>query len=347
MVRTLNRTRITALSALVAALAPAGVRADPVPVPVVDLHVDLPWQLHFKGRGLGLTEGHATADALRRGGYAGVVLPIYLPDKAHADGAHIDDAEAILATIERLLGQGGVFARPGAAPAAGQLRGFLSIEGASAFAADVTAIDRFIARGVRLIGVVHAKNGALASSATDAPTGYGLTPVGKAFCRRVYERGALIDVSHASDAAFADIADIAREFGAPLVASHSNARAVADHPRNLPDAALRAIAASGGVVGANFHAPFVAKKASATLDDLARQIEHMLRVAGVEHVAIGSDLDGGIRLPAGLTDAGSLPRLAAVLRARGLDEPSLRKLFAENALRVLLPPPPRPCAPAP
>ena len=308
---------------------------DP-PIMVVDLHVDLPWQVHYKHRALSLTEGHATLRALAEGGYGGIVFPIYLPDSAHDDGAHIEDADAIFSTIESIIEKNDVFLPLGARAAEpGRISSFLSIEGGGAFAADVPQIDRFIARGLRLVSPCHAKNSPLSSSATGARVTHGLTPLGKEFCERVYAGGALVDVSHVSDAAFADIAEIARAHGAPIVATHSNARAVAAHPRNLTDAELRAIAESGGVTGLNFHAQFVNGTGEASLADVVKQVEHMVRVAGVDHVAVGSDFDGGIRTPEGLGDASTLPSLAAALRARGMSYDDVLKIFSLNALRVL------------
>lgn len=311
---------------------------------VVDLHVDIPWQVHFKRRHRSLTEGQARKAALTEGGYGGIVFPIYLPDKAHPDGAHIEDADAVFETITGIIAENPVFL-PLLSPAAqpGRISTFLAIEGAGAFAADITQIDRFIARGLRLVSPVHGANSPLSASATGAPVEYGLTPLGQAFCERVYDKGALIDVSHVSDHAFADIAAIARRHGAPIVATHSNARAVADQPRNLTDDELRAIAASGGVAGLNLHAPFVSGRNDATLDEVLRQVEHMVRVAGVRHVALGSDFDGGIRPVAGLDDAAALPALAAALRARGMRYDEVLAIFSLNALRVLgFQPPPHP-----
>lgn len=303
---------------------------------VVDLHVDLPWQVHFKKRPVSLTEGHATLTALTRGGYGGIVWPIYLPDSAHKDGAHIEDADAIFGTIENLIAKNDLFLPLGARAAVpGRISSFLSIEGAGAFAADVTAIDRFIDRGLRLVSPCHAKNSGLSSSATGAKVSHGLTPLGKQFSERVYARGALIDVSHVSDAAFADIAEIARAHHAPVVATHSNARAVAGHPRNLTDDQLRVIAETGGVAGLNFHAQFVNGSNEATVADVVKQALYMVRVAGVDHVAIGSDFDGGIKTPEGLEDAGTLPVLAAALRAHGMTYDDVLKIFSLNALRVL------------
>lgn len=306
------------------------------PLMVVDLHVDIPWQVHFKGRDAHLTDGHARLAALKAGGYGGIVLPIYLPDKAHPDGAHIEDADAIFATIEQIIAANPSFLplrSAGAEP--GRISTFLSIEGGGAFARDVPQIDRFIDRGLRLVSPAHAANSPLSAAATGAKVDHGLTPLGKEFCERVYQKGALVDVSHVSDQAFADVAAIALAHHAPIVATHSNARALANHPRNLTDAQLRQIGQTGGVAGVNFHAPFVSGSARATLDDVLAQIEHMVKVAGIDHVAVGSDFDGGITPAEGLSDASTFPALAAALEKRGMRPADVLKIFSQNALRVL------------
>lgn len=335
--------RIAALSLLVAGailLSPldsdsAPPPADP-PFAVVDLHVDVPWQVHVKGRAPTLTEGHANVRTLTAGQYLGIVLPIYLPDKTHPDGAHIEDADAIFGTIENIIAKNPVFLPLDAKVAEpGKISTFLSIEGAGAFARDVPQIDRFIARGLRLVSPCHAKNTGLASSATGAKVDFGLTDLGKEFAERVYSKGALMDVSHVSDAAFADIAAIAKKHGAPIVATHSNARAVARVPRNLTDEQLGAIRDSGGVTGVNFHAQFVNGTNDATLADVVKQVLYMVKVAGVDHVAVGSDFDGGIRTPEGLDDASAFPALAAALRKKGMSYDDVLKVFSLNALRVL------------
>lgn len=335
--RALTASILGAGALLGAPLDSRGGPAEPdPPFAVVDLHVDVPWQVHVKGRAPTLREGHASIAALTAGRYIGLVLPIYLPDGAHKDGAHIEDADAIFATIETILARNGALL-PLTARAAepGKITTFLSIEGAGAFARDIEQIDRFIDRGLRLVSPCHAKNGGLASSATGAKTSVGLTDLGKRFAERVYSKGALLDVSHVSDASFADIADIARAHGAPVVASHSNARAVAGHPRNLTDDQLRVIRDTGGVTGVNLHAPFVNGTADATMADVIKQIDYMVKIAGVDHVAVGSDFDGGIRTPEGLDDASALPALARALRKRGMSYDDVLKIFSLNALRVL------------
>jgi membrane dipeptidase len=302
---------------------------------VVDLHVDVPYQVHFKARDPALNKGHASIATLRAGNYGGIVLPIYM-HPVHKDGAHLQDASDILQSIERIVAASTAFTKLGAPSAEpGKISVFLAIEGAGAFASDITAIDAFIERGVRLIGPVHARNNGFASSATDKRVSFGLTELGKTFCVRVYERGALIDVSHLSDAGFADLLPIAKAHGAPIVATHSNARAIADHPRNLTDAQLRSIGETGGVAGLNFHSPFVTTSGEATIDDVVKQVMHMVRVAGVDHVAIGSDFDGGITPAKELDDASTFPKLAARLKRKGMSYNDVLKIFSLNALRVL------------
>ncbi len=304
-------------------------------VMVVDLHVDVPWQVHFKQRDPGLLEGHASAKNLTAGAYAGMVFPIYLADYLNTTGPLISDAEDVLATIQKVIAASGVFIAPGQAAVPGKITAFVSIEGAGAFAEDVNRIDQFIERGVRLIGPVHAKNNRLASSATGEAVDFGFTDIGKRFVERVYSHGALIDVSHLSDKAFADLVPLAKKHGAPIVATHSNARSVADAPRNLTDAQLRTIGETGGVAGLNFHSPFVARKPKVTIDDVVAQAEHMIAVAGIDHVAIGSDFDGGIKAPKGLEDASMLPALAARFKKKGMSHGDVLKVFSLNALRVL------------
>jgi membrane dipeptidase len=331
------------------------VSADP-PIMVVDLHVDIPWQVHFKGRNPKLREGHASLEALVAGGYGGVVFPIYLPDGGpHKPAANLADAAGVHETILGIIQKNDVFLPLDAVAAQpGKITSFLSIEGAGAFAADVPRIDWFIEHGLRLVSPCHAKNSGLSSSATGAKVDFGLTPLGKEFAERVYAHGALLDVSHVSDAAFADIAALARAHHAPVVATHSNARAIAGHPRNLTDAQLRVIAETGGVTGINFHAQFVNGTNEATLDDVLKQIDHLVKVAGIDHVAVGSDFDGGIKTPEGLENASTFPALAAALRKRGMSYDDVLKIFSLNALRILgwRPPgtglpPPAPPAPAP
>jgi membrane dipeptidase len=312
-----------------------GTAAAEADFPVIDLHVDLPYQLGFHGKPLREGSGQAALADLQRGGVAGVVLPLFVPRDVSPAGPRASDLEDQYLRVLAELFKGDGLALPGCTGAPG-VRTWLSFEGAGPLADAPESLAAWVARGVRIVGLVHTEHNALASSSGDARSvDYGLTDAGKRLVRRAHALGVAIDVSHASDRAVSDVLSLARETGGVVVATHSNARALCDHPRNLTDEQLRGIAATGGVVGLNFHSPFVVRGRPATLADVVRQARHLLSVAGAAHVAIGADFEGGIRPARGLPDASHFPELARALRSAGSSEAAVRQLFSENALRVL------------
>jgi membrane dipeptidase len=328
------RSVLWSVGALLAAHAAGAVGAEPT-VAVVDLHVDLPYQLGFHGHALREGVGQASLDKLRAGGVTGVVLPLFVPRAVSPTGPRVQDLEAQYQRVQRELFRNEGFKLPGCGASDG-VRTWLSFEGAGPLAEAPESLDAWVARGVRLVGLVHTEHNALASSSGDArAVTYGLTEAGKRLVRRAHALGVAVDVSHASDQAVSDVLAVARETSGVVVATHSNSRALCEHPRNLTDEQLRGIAATGGVVGLNFHAPFVVRGRAATLADVVRQAAYLVRVAGPEHVAIGADFEGGIRPAQGLADASHFPELAQALRRAGLSDAVVRQLFAENALRVL------------
>ena len=125
-----------------------------------------------------------------------------------------------------------------------------------------------------------------------------------------------------------------------MFATHSNARRLADHPRNLSDELLSAVAQSGGVAGVNFHSPFLVRGRAAKLDDVVAQIRYMVRLMGIDHVGLGSDFEGDIRPPAELGDVRGFARLAAALEQAGFGRADIEKIFSGNALRLLCRVPP-------
>jgi membrane dipeptidase len=185
--------------------------------------------------------------------------------------------------------------------------------------------------------LVHSYDNELAtSSGTPGPHAHGLTSAGREVTGRVFHAGALVDVSHASDRATADVLDIAEDVGGTVIATHSNAQSLAEHPRNLSDALARRIAKTGGVVGVNFHSRFLLGRGGrAQLSDVVRHVRHLVDVVGVDHVAIGSDFEGGIRPPAELADVGGVAKLSRALVDAGLSSESVGKIFQRNAVRVL------------
>lgn len=306
------------------------------PVPVVDLHVDLSYEYNFKGKSFGLGSGQFSVAQLQRGGVAGVVLPLFVPRDASPDGPRLEDLERSYARVSQALLNTPPLAAAGCAAKPGSVRTFFAFEGAGPLASDPDQLALWAGRGLRIVGLVHTYANALASSSGDVPREvFGLTERGRALVRRAFALGLLVDVSHASDRAVVDVLAIARELHGVVVATHSNARALADHPRNLSDEQLRGIAATGGVVGVNFHSPFLVRRRRATLSDVVAQLKYLTAVAGIDHVAIGSDFEGDIRPPAELADASRFPRLSAALADVGFSEQAVRKIFADNALRVL------------
>lgn len=310
---------------------------------VVDLHVDLPYQITAKGRSPADGAGNYVARHLKAGGIVGAVLPLFVPKDVHPTGPRMEDLERVYTEASRALAR----QRPWLVPreesacsslAKGQgVTAFFSFEGATPLGSEPAAVERWIERGVRLFGLVHAQDTALASSSgySFRSPEYGLTRRGKQLVRRIAAHGGILDVSHASDAATADLLELANARGSVVVASHSNARKVANHPRNLTDAQIRAIAATGGVVGIAFHAPFLTNQKNASLGDVVRHILHVRRVAGIAAVAIGSDFEGGIRPPSELEDVRGFPRLAEALRDAGLSQLEIEQVFGRNAERVL------------
>jgi membrane dipeptidase len=301
-----------------------------------------------------------------------------LVDAVHAEVARAPCALALARTGAdvRALAARGVFAI------------LLGVEGAHALGADGEPIEtrrrrlrELAAAGVRYLACTWSNSNDFAGSSGDAGRSRGLTPLGHDLVELLLELDILLDVSHVSDATFGDLVIWARSASAPLIASHSSARALAAHPRNLTDEQLRAIADTGGVASVNFCPAFLdeafrAEVTAATATPAARQAQeearrserdpgraallawharsafaravpapgverlvdhlcHMQRVAGEDHVGLGSDFDGTAAVPAGLENVSLLPRLADALLGRGLSARAVDKIFADNWLRVL------------
>lgn len=331
---------LTALAvALLAPLALAGAKTEAPPIGVVDLHVDLSYEVNYKGKTLERGSGQYLAHDLQRSGVIGVVLPLYIPRYVSPTGPRMVDLESSYRRMMDLLPKTPPYALPGCALSARPVRTWFAFEGAAPLAKDPGAITRWVARGLRLVGLVHTYDNVLATSSGPRPQSKsGLTRRGREVARRVIRAGALLDVSHASDAATRDIIQMSKAAGVPAVATHSDARALSPNPRNLTDALIRGIAATGGVIGVNFHSPFlVPGRRRARLRDVVREVHYMVKVAGIDHVAIGSDFEGGIRPPYALRNVTGFPRLARALVASGMTRSEVKKIFHENALRVLCP----------
>jgi len=311
--------------------------AELPPIPVVDLHVDIAYQHNYQGKTFAEATGQYRASELVAAGVSGVVLPLFVPHRVSPEGPRAADYEESYARVFNELARTEPFLLPGCNPAPGRVRTWLAFEGAAPLASDPDpqAVLRWVVRGVRSFGLVHTKNNALASSSNDPKPSYGLTEAGRRVVRAVHDAGAVVDLSHASDRAAREILALALADGAPVVATHSNARAIADHPRNLSDDLLRAVAKTGGVVGVNFHSPFLVRGRAATVADVVSHVRHLVKVMGVDHVAVGSDFEGDITPASGLSDVGGFQKLAAALQQAGFARAEIEKMFSANALRVL------------
>ena len=238
--------------------------------------------------------------------------------------------------------------------ASGRTAVLMGLEGGHAIEDDLATLARFHAEGVRYMTLVHQHTNGWADSASDVDDASvahhgGLSDFGKAVVRRMNDLGVAVDVSHAADATFWDALAASR---VPVMASHSSARALAASPRNLTDEMLRAVAANGGIVMVNFADYYLDPRKvehgaqawfllthprswRTPLALLADHVEHVARVAGVDHVGLGSDFDGVLFLPEGMTSVADLPNLTEELMRRGWSDADLRMLLGENALRVL------------
>jgi membrane dipeptidase len=306
------------------------------PFGVIDLHVDLSYQTNYEGRAFAEGTGQFRAAELASAGVVGVVLPLFVPKRVSPSGPRPADLEQSYQRVYGELAASEAYRLPGCIPANGRVRTFLAFEGAGPLAGKPAELTAWAVRGLRVLGLVHTQANALASSSGDAkPQPFGLTDSGRDAVRAAASLGMSIDVSHASDRATREVLKLAGELAVPVVATHSNARALADHPRNVRDDELRGIARTGGVVGVNFHSAFLRSGVKATLADVVAQVLHLVKVMGAEHVAIGSDFEGDIRPADGLGDVKGYQRLAEALLRAGLSNQQVEGIMAKNALRVL------------
>ncbi|HEY7817730.1 MAG TPA: dipeptidase, partial [Vicinamibacteria bacterium] len=253
-----------------------------------------------------------------------------------------------------------------AAKRSGKIASFLGGENGLALENSLGALRAYYDLGMRYMTLTHGRGNDWADSATDEPRHGGLTEFGKEVVREMNRLGMLVDLSHVSPAVMHQALDIAE---APVIFSHSSARGLTDHPRNVPDDVLRRLSKNGGVVMITFipsfvstkvmeweepitrkmqgltatadfervereHAAVAGPKPKATLADVADHIEYAARVAGVDHVGLGCDF-AGVQMPEGLEDVTRYPHLIAELVRRGWKDEDLKKIAGLNFVRAL------------
>jgi membrane dipeptidase len=353
--------------------------------PLIDGHNDLPWAIRTDSiarRDVDKydlrrkTPGHTDLARLKAGMVGGQFWSIYIPANVRDSGyarvqlEQIDIARRVIEKypeIEWALTADALRA----SHARGRVGSLLGLEGGHAIENSLGALRAYYDLGARYMTLTHSANIDWADSGTDSVRRDGLTKFGEEVVREMNRLGMLVDLSHVSPATMSDALNVSE---APVIFSHSSARGVTEHPRNVPDSILRRLPKNGGIVMVTFVPAFVSQQVAqhsnemqrvnaelrqrfasddaarrrelaawraanpapkATLKDVADHIDHIKRVAGADHVGIGSDFDGIDDTPVGLEDVSTFPALFAELSRRGWSEADLRKLAGENLLRVL------------
>ncbi|MCB9897906.1 MAG: membrane dipeptidase [Planctomycetes bacterium] len=306
---------------------------------VFDAHADTLTEMTDRGYDLdaGLPGTHLDLPRCADGVLDAQVLTCFVHPRCLPDGAAAR-VRALLTTWDRQVARLGdrvaLCEGPGevaAARDAGRLAVVLAIEGGHAIEDDLELLADFRRHGVRTMTLTwNNSNGWADGCGDDGPHG-GLTPFGRDVVAAMEELGMVVDVSHAAESTFDDVLACATR---PLLASHSCARALREHRRNLHDAQLRALAESGGVACVNFYPHFLVAEGEADVDDVVAHVLRFLEVAGEDHVGLGGDYDGIPVGPKGAEDVTGLPRVTAGLLARGVSERVLRKVLGGNLLRL-------------
>lgn len=355
--------------------------------PVVDGHNDLPWAVRetkIKPRDVEAydlrlrTRGRTDLARLKQGMVGGQFWSVYVPGEIRDSGyarvqlEQIDIARRIIERYPDRLALALTAADVRRDFTTGHIASLLGMEGGHAIENSLGALRAYYDLGVRYMTLTHNVTLDWADAALDRPVHGGLTPFGKEVVHEMNRLGMLVDLSHVSPGTMSSALDVAE---APVIFSHSSARALVDHPRNVPDSILKRLPANGGVVMVTFvpgfvsadyarwetesaHADSVARLSAsgdtaaysaarhawrsahpaptATLSQVADHIEHVRDVAGIDHVGIGGDFDGtGDEKIAGLEDVATYPALFAELARRGWSDADMRKLADQNVLRVL------------
>jgi membrane dipeptidase len=355
-------------------------------VPLIDGHNDLPWAIRNATQSprdveaydlRQKTPGHTDIARLKAGMVGGQFWSVYIPGDIRDSGyarvqlEQIDIARQVIAKYPDVFQRALTAADVRRAHQAGKIASMLGMEGGHAIENSLGALRAYYDLGVRYMTLTHNVTLDWADAANDSARHGGLTRFGEEVVREMNRLGMIVDLSHVSPATMSDALSVAE---APVIFSHSSARGLTDHPRNVPDSILQRLPQNGGVVMVTFVPVFVSKtvmehaarqqQASAdisrrmpndsagrarelerwlaanpvpraTMGDVADHIEHVRKLAGIDHVGLGGDYDGVDALPTGLDDVSTYPALLAELSRRGWTEAELRKLAGENALRVM------------
>lgn len=346
------------------------------PLLIVDGHNDLPWAMRRLGEadiGRPQPQFHTDLPRLRAGRVGAQFWSVYVPCSYTGAAAvtavleQIDLVHRLVARHPEHLAPATTADEVAAAMAQGRVASLLGAEGGHCIDGSLGVLRMLRRLGVRYLTLTHNDNVEWADSATDDPACGGLSPFGREVVAEMNRIGMIVDLSHVAATTMRDALDAT---AAPVLFTHSSCRAVTDHPRNIPDDVLTALAANGGTAMVTFVPRFVSAAVAewdarhadamrqqgfdhndlsardavawdgpppprATLADVVAHLDHAREVAGVDHVGIGGDYDGCPELPAGLADVSRYPALFDALRERGWSGEDRAKLAGRNVLRVL------------
>lgn len=320
-----------------------------------DGHNDLPWEIRSRGKSsfdeldIGKLQPslHTDIPRLREGGVKAQFWSVYVPAET------MDTGDSLLQTLHQIGIVKAMFKRyPETFEQAltaddvervvrsGKIASMMGVEGGYSIEEDPANLERLYREGCRYMTLTHSRSLSWADSATDDSKAGGLTEFGREVIREMNRLGMLVDLSHVSVETMKQALEVSR---APVIFSHSSARAICDHPRNVPDEVLPLVRKNGGVILVNFFSAFVVPterlkanaKARGTIHDVVDHIDHLVRKCGIDHVGIGSDFDGVPRLPEQLESVATYPRITQLLLDRGYDAAGIQKILGGNVMRVL------------
>ena len=365
---------------------------SPAPTPsllersiVIDLHCDTPMLITDEGYDLGQRHDYGEVDIprMREGGISGVFFSIYTTvsqSPASAKQRSLEIIEAVVGEVRRHPNDLLLSTRSDDIPRAkqeGKIAIFMGVEGGHTINSDLAVLRAYFRKGVRYMTLTHSADTPWAGSSGEGDRSKGLTDFGREVVLEMNRLGMMVDISHVSDQTFFDTVKTAT---VPLIASHSSCRALSNHPRNMTDEMLMALAKNGGVIHINFYNEFldarhrvyapkfedlskratevrkkhkgdpkqrsielrkidlerVGRTGRVPFDRLLDHFEHAAKVAGADHVGLGSDFDGvSAQTPEGMEDISKVPRLIDGLRGRGFSDDDISKILGGNTLRVM------------
>ncbi len=319
---------------------------------LIDTHNDVPNEIAGNDResafdiGLNDPKAHTDLARLKQGGVGAVFFVSYVAAKYADNGAHargmsfVDSIHHDL--VEKYPGDFALATTAAEIEAAhkqGKIAALIGLEGGHAIEDSLDKLHEFYRHDVRYMTLTHTNTNHWADSSGDiSKPGVqhhdGLTDFGKDVVREMNRIGMMVDISHVADKTFWDALEVSR---APLIATHSNARALADVPRNMTNEMIVALAKKGGVIQVNFNCAFLTndKPPHATLADVVAHIDHIRKIAGIDALGIGSDFDGIECTPVGLEDVSKYPNLTRALLEDGYSAADIRKIYGGNLLRVM------------